>query len=349
MTDLPIKPFITAMIPTYRRPNLLRRAIRSVLNQTYPHLQVCVYDNSSGDETASVVAEFMRTDGRVKYHCHPTNIGAFNNFTYGIERVGTPCFSLLSDDDLLLPDFYREAIEGLHQHPEAIFFAGETLRVDEKGRILAAFLSSWPREGFFHPHESLPFIQGVRHPTWTAIVFRREIIEKVGVLDPEVGAPLDLDLLFHAAALFPIVISKKPCAIFVHHPSAGNELAGMNSLWPGWLKMMRNLKADERIPPSLRVQSEVLLTKLFRITVLVQAVRCIRREDFKEAHRAAELLYKNDQIKKRALWFALFIKLLCYVRPARHLFFSSAEILIYFRNLYFRRKYPDHHEILNLL
>jgi hypothetical protein len=145
------------------------------------------------------------------------------------------------------------------------------------------------------------------------------------------------------------VISKEPCAIFVHHPSAGNELAGMDSLWPGWLKMMRNLTADERVPLALRAQSEVLQTKLFRITVLVQAVRCIRRGDFKEAHRAAALLSQNDQIKKRTLWFALLIKLLCHVGPARYLFFGSAEILISFRNRYFRRKYRDHHEILDLL
>ncbi|RKX41747.1 MAG: glycosyltransferase family 2 protein, partial [Thermotogae bacterium] len=65
------KPLITTIIPTYRRPKLLQRAIKSVLNQTYPHFQVCVYDNASGDETAEVVAEFAKKDPRVKYYCHP--------------------------------------------------------------------------------------------------------------------------------------------------------------------------------------------------------------------------------------------------------------------------------------
>ncbi|MEK7713004.1 MAG: glycosyltransferase, partial [Nitrospirota bacterium] len=37
-----VPPLITTIIPTYRRPKLLRRAIKSALNQTYPHLQVCV-------------------------------------------------------------------------------------------------------------------------------------------------------------------------------------------------------------------------------------------------------------------------------------------------------------------
>src|SRR5689334_15432360 len=94
---------ITTIIPTYRRPQLLRRAIQSVLNQTYPHFQLWVYDNASGDETADVVAEFMQKDPRVKYHCHPHNIGAVANFNYGMAQVTTAYFSFLSDDDVVLP------------------------------------------------------------------------------------------------------------------------------------------------------------------------------------------------------------------------------------------------------
>lgn len=54
------EPIITAVIPTYRRPRLLRRAIKSVLAQTYPHFQVCVYDNASGDETSVAYAWRLR-------------------------------------------------------------------------------------------------------------------------------------------------------------------------------------------------------------------------------------------------------------------------------------------------
>ncbi len=56
-------PQITTVIPTYRRPKLLRRAIESVLAQTYPHLKVTVFDNASGDETPEVVAELARCGG----------------------------------------------------------------------------------------------------------------------------------------------------------------------------------------------------------------------------------------------------------------------------------------------
>ena len=293
-----LTPLITTIIPTYRRPKLLRRAIRSALNQTYPHVQVCVYDNASNDETASVAAEIAKTDGRLKYQCHPTNIGAFNNFLFGMEHVETPFFSFLSDDDLILPGFYQDAMEKFSLYPDAIFYAGETIRLDGKGRILATFLASWPREGYFLPRESLPFMLRVRHPTWTAIVFRREVLTDVGRLDLEVDAPADLDFMFRAAARFPIIISKKPCAVYIHHASGGYESMPMDVIWPGWLKMVRNLTGDERIPKDLRAQSEVLLTRLLKLTLLVQAIRCLKRKNFEEARKAATLLEKNDRLER---------------------------------------------------
>src|SRR5271168_4302039 len=98
-----MEPCITTIIPTYRRPRLLPRAITSVLKQTYPHFEVHVYDNASGDETRQVVESIAATDPRVKYHCHESNIGLVANFAYGMERVTTPLFNLLSDDDLVFP------------------------------------------------------------------------------------------------------------------------------------------------------------------------------------------------------------------------------------------------------
>jgi glycosyltransferase involved in cell wall biosynthesis len=60
--------------------------MKSVFAQTYPHFQVCVNDNASGDETATVVRELAKADPRVKYYCHPENIGVFKNFVYGMEH-----------------------------------------------------------------------------------------------------------------------------------------------------------------------------------------------------------------------------------------------------------------------
>jgi glycosyltransferase involved in cell wall biosynthesis len=91
-----LETMVTTVIATYRRPKPLQRAIKSVSAQTYPHFQVCVYDNASGDETAAVVRELAESDPRVNYCCHTQNMGAFSSFSYGIEQVATPSTIALS-------------------------------------------------------------------------------------------------------------------------------------------------------------------------------------------------------------------------------------------------------------
>jgi len=47
---------ITCVIPTYRRPQLLSRAVKSVLDQNFADFEIWVYDNASGDVTGRMVA-----------------------------------------------------------------------------------------------------------------------------------------------------------------------------------------------------------------------------------------------------------------------------------------------------
>ena len=89
-----MNPKITALIPTYRRPHYLRRAILSVLQQTYTDLQVSIFDNASGDTTAEVVTKLGENDARIKYHCHQANIGSLKNFKYAFNSVTTPLIGI---------------------------------------------------------------------------------------------------------------------------------------------------------------------------------------------------------------------------------------------------------------
>src|SRR5579864_2555665 len=146
---------ITTIIPTYRRPAMVRRAIQSVLRQTYPHFALHVYDNASGDETAEVVAELAAQDSRVNYFCHKENIGPVLNFQFGLERISTPYFSVLSDDDVLLPHFYEVVLRGFDQYPEIGFSAGSAIHMTDQGRVYHVPLDSWEREGLYKSSEGV--------------------------------------------------------------------------------------------------------------------------------------------------------------------------------------------------
>ena len=49
---------VSVIIPTYNRAELVARAIRSVLRQTYQNFEIVVVDDCSTDDTEAIINEF---------------------------------------------------------------------------------------------------------------------------------------------------------------------------------------------------------------------------------------------------------------------------------------------------
>jgi glycosyltransferase involved in cell wall biosynthesis len=310
-------PLITTVIPTHRRPKLLKAAILSALNQTLSEITVCVYDNASGDETAQVVQEIAQIDARLKYHCHPQLISAAENFQFGISSVKTPFVSILADDDLLAPDFYQTALSSLSQFPKACFFLGSTIDVGYNGKMISAQALRWGNSLFYEPPRGLDPV--IRHYfNWTGAVFRSDIL-KQNPIDPSVK-PIDLDLILRLAAQFPFSISKKPCALFVHHPKSYSSSSGVKLVWPSWLKMMQNI---EEIPLPNREKIRELMFLRLQKTLLSILIAQLSNKQFQEANATLTVLftefphYRKEKIVR-------FILSSLEKSPAMHWIFNAA-------------------------
>lgn len=240
---------------------MLQRAIASAIEQEGVDVTVAVFDNCSGDGTAAAVAALEQVHPRVRYHSHPCNIGALANFEAGVRSVDTPFFSILSDDDYLLPGFYQSALAGLAAHPEAMFWVGMTLNVDEQGTIWDARLDRWPASTLYTPPSGALAMTGGTAPTWTGIVFRREVLDVAGFIDPETMGPADLDYTLRLGARFPYIFEKRPVAVFSISSQSISANQPLSSFWPGWLKMLENI---ERLDTLADADRAVLLAALHR-------------------------------------------------------------------------------------
>jgi glycosyltransferase involved in cell wall biosynthesis len=290
-------PEITTVIPTYRRPRLLKRAITSAAGQEGVDARIAVFDNCSGDDTSEVVSMLAQRYPQVIYHSHSHNLGAVANFEFGVRSVDTPFFSILSDDDYLLPGFYRRALTGLAAHPEAMFWVGTTLNVDERGTIWDARIARWPRAGIYVPPDGVMAMTGGMAPTWTGILFRREVLELAGFIDPETVGPSDLDYTLRLGARFPYLLERDPVAVFTLNSEGFSATQPLSSFWPGWLKMFRNVQGlpglnlddRERLVSALHIDAQRML---FRRGI--NALAAGRRDYACEAAEALEMHYSQS-------------------------------------------------------
>jgi glycosyltransferase involved in cell wall biosynthesis len=94
------KPLVSIGIPTYNRPEGLKRTLEKIVNQTYPYLEIIVSDNGSNtNETELVINEFVKSDNRIKYFRQEVNKGLIFNFHFVLARASSNYFMWATDDD----------------------------------------------------------------------------------------------------------------------------------------------------------------------------------------------------------------------------------------------------------
>ncbi len=293
---------ITTVIPTYRRPHLLKKAIMSALHQTFPNIQVCVYDNCSNDQTQYVVEEIARNDSRLKYYCHPTPLEAAENFRFGISSVKTPFFSVLADDDLLAPNFYETALTTFDCYPKAQFFLGSTIDCSPTGKIISAAALKWTKEYYEPPLGIVEVIQ--KYFNWTGALFRKSVLDRVQI-DAAVK-PIDYDFVLRLAARFPFAISKKPCALFMIHPASYSSMSGLKLFWPSWLKISQNVQEALDPFPSVQLQVKTILQNKLKKNLFRLTINLVSQKKFEAAAKVIEVSrnqFGDDKRLSFLVWF----------------------------------------------
>ncbi|MFH1708620.1 MAG: glycosyltransferase family 2 protein [Planctomycetota bacterium] len=130
-------PLVTVGIPTYNRPEGLRRTLAHIVGQTYRNLDIVVSDNCSpGEATAQVVEEFRRQDPRIRYFRQPENQGAAFNFTFVMEQARARYFIWAADDDWFESDDLIARLAALVQAPGGLLaFPDVNIVHDDRGPV----------------------------------------------------------------------------------------------------------------------------------------------------------------------------------------------------------------------
>ena len=168
------------------------------------------------------------------------------NFTYGMERMDRPYFSILSDDDYLLPAFYETALAGFAFHPDAMLSGGSVVSMTEAGQITHIPMDLWERDGYFSSPAGLFEWTIPKHPYITALLFRTEVIDQVGYLDPQL-LNADYDFEWRVVSRFPYVVSREPCAVITMHETQATRVSDPDA----WLHSYRAIRARLAENPAL--------------------------------------------------------------------------------------------------
>ncbi|WP_191906219.1 MULTISPECIES: glycosyltransferase family 2 protein [unclassified Haloarcula] len=105
-------PLVSVVLPTYKRPDKLRSAARSVADQTYSNIELIVVDDHSPQPAADTLAGESLKGIEINCVRHQENRGANQARNTGIQRADGEYIALLDDDDEWDPEkIARQASE----------------------------------------------------------------------------------------------------------------------------------------------------------------------------------------------------------------------------------------------
>jgi len=178
------EPFVSVIVPTYNRREMLEECIDSLLDQTYPadRYEVIAVNDGSTDETDSFLTEYSKEKPSLRFFLQ-SNLGAAAARNLGIEKAlgDIVCFT---DDDCIADKDWIRSIVGSYADENVGGVGG---RIISHNTISLA--GRYTEEGNFFDQENLAgiFIVGANSS------YRKDILLDFGGYDVQFKYSEDVD------------------------------------------------------------------------------------------------------------------------------------------------------------
>lgn len=167
-------------LPTFNRAKILRRAVDSLLAQTYRNFELIISDNASSGETQAICLQYAARDPRIRYIRQKENIGAANNNIFVLNQAQGEYFLWAADDDWWAPEYISSLLEPLEKNSGYGMALCSFRRLYPDGRIYDEMIMSGENDvtndGYFTVYKKI--FMGTLLNHFIYALFRRKFLMK---------------------------------------------------------------------------------------------------------------------------------------------------------------------------
>jgi len=153
-----------------RSKEVLKKAIESILNQTYSNFEFIICNDGSTNECEKWAKEICKNDERVRFIQNEANRGLAYTLNHCLEEANGEFIARMDDDDFSHLDRFEKQVKFLENNPE-IELTGSTMNLFDENGI-------WGKRTYneYVKKEDFLYRVAVPHPT---ILARKEAFDKV--------------------------------------------------------------------------------------------------------------------------------------------------------------------------
>jgi glycosyltransferase involved in cell wall biosynthesis len=206
------EPLVSICVPTYNRPEYLRRAVESCRTQTYPHFEIIITDNSTNEDSKKMAATW--SDPRIRYYKNEGNIGAVGSTNRGVGLAAGKYIKFLMDDDLLKPRCLELMVKAMEENPAAGVAMAPMDLIDETDRRICPRFYVFQTMRYRYRYQVGDGLIDRRHllrdfltrdypcTVPSGIMFRTEALRQAGPFSAEADFAGDLEMCMRVAPVW---------------------------------------------------------------------------------------------------------------------------------------------------
>jgi len=183
-------------MPCYNAEHFLKKAIESILNQTFTDFEFIIIDDCSSDRSASIIHEYIKDDPRIRYIKNEKNLGVAASLNRGIDLARGQFIARMDADDISLPERLERQVNHMKENPSCVACGTDIILIDEKGHRIGT------RE-YYHSNKNIKKnihrASCFAHPT--VMMRRKTIIENNLFYSTRLRWVEDYDLWFRLSQL----------------------------------------------------------------------------------------------------------------------------------------------------
>lgn len=220
---------VSIYIPCYNIHKHLQRCVQSVLNQTYPVLEILLIDDASTDDTPKLAQALAAAHpDRIRVITQPSNQGLAAARNLGIEQAQATLAGALDADTCPCSTWLATLVQQMQENEKLGLIGGPLIESEIHGLADRWRKTVMSQDWSPLPRTDIPFVFGHSH------LVRKEAVLKVGGYDPSMrtnGEDHDISQKLLQANY---QLAYDPQAKVTHHRT---DTVGtiLNTYWRYWL------------------------------------------------------------------------------------------------------------------
>ncbi len=194
------KPKVSVVVVNYNGKKFLDKCLSSLKNQTYPNFEIILVDNASSDGSVEYVKEHFSEIHIIE---NPKNYGFAKGNNIGIKVAKGELIATLNTDTEVTQLWIEELVKGITSSKEVGMCASKMLFmknpeiINSTGICISRSGACWDRGMFERDNGQYQSIEEVFGPCAGAAMYRKSMLEEIGLFDEDFFAYMeDVDLAF---------------------------------------------------------------------------------------------------------------------------------------------------------